>query len=255
MEAVISKLGLSQTILDNDRYWIKGAEQIRLILGRLLDSREMISAFFNEGNDLQLTLIVGFSPDGQKIYLDYGSNEAMNQKLLSSEQLSFVTQLDGVFIHWTSHIALESGHYEDHPVFINALPDELLYLQRREYFRLMTDNNILLTCRVFMPDNSMMEIPVGDIGMGGLSLQVPQNHVETFAIGTIFSGCEIEVPDLNVPQFSLCVKTLREVPSKKGEAYLKVGCKFLHMTPKMPSLVQRLVAKLERVQINNLPKN
>ena len=255
MAKTIFKFGLSQTILANDRYWIRNDDEIRNIIGQILDSREMVSVFFNEGSDLQLTLLVGLSPDRQKLYLDYGSNEASNQKLLSSENLSFVTQLEGVFIHWTSHVALESSQHEGLSAFLTGVPEEMLYLQRREYFRLMTHNNIPLTCHLPMSDGTVMEIPVGDIGMGGLSLHIPQTLVESFAIGTIISGCLLDAPDLNIPAFSLCVKTQREVTPKKGDSYFKIGCKFLSMTPKMPSLVQRLVAKLERVQINSLSKN
>jgi c-di-GMP-binding flagellar brake protein YcgR len=108
--------------------------------------------------------------------LDAASDETVNRRVEAAEQLICVTQLDKIKIQFAARgIQRIPRRPRRLP---GAVPEVLLRLQRREYFRLTAPSPHSLTCLIPMTiggekRRSLVEASVLDISGGGLAITVP----------------------------------------------------------------------------------
>lgn len=233
---------------DDTRFLVHHRLEIARILRGLAQRNEMVSAFFNGGKELLLTSILAVDPDKNSVLLDYGSNEVLNQHILAAEKIIFVTSLDSVKVQFvTTHI--ETARFEGRDAFRIALPQQVLQLQRREYYRLTTPIISPLKCQVPLPDGRSVEVPLSDIGAGGIGIIIGSPPGTTLKSGEVFPGCRISLPGVGILEATLRIQSTFEVTLKNGNKVLRSGCQFVDMRPAMQSLIQRYIIKLERERI------
>ena len=124
-------------------------------------------------------------------------------------------------------------------------------MQRREYYRLTTPIINPLKCQVPVGDGRSVEVPLSDIGAGGIGLIIGNPPGVTLQGGEVFPGCRINLPGVGVLEATLRVQTTFEVTLKNGSKILRSGCQFVDLRPAMQSLIQRYIIKLERERIAN----
>lgn len=247
------KFELSSTP-DDSRFLVHSSLEIVRTFRGLISRNEMVSAFFNAGNELLLTSVLAVDPHANTAMLDYGSNSAINQRILKSEKIIFVTSLDSVKVQWVSN-HIESDTYEGRDAFRIAIPTQILRLQRREYYRLTMPVINPLKCRIPAAEGTMLEVALADIGAGGIGIIIAQPHEAGFEMGATFPGCRVELPGVGTAEFTLSIQSTWEVTMKNGNKSLRAGCQFIDMRPGMQALIQRYIIKLERERIANAPSH
>jgi c-di-GMP-binding flagellar brake protein YcgR len=252
-EQIEPNISIELTAIPEDtRFLVHGRLDILRILRGLAHRNEMVSAFFNGGKDLMLTSILDVNADKGTVILDYGSNEALNNRILAAEKIIFVTSLDNVKVQFVTH-QIESTNFENGSAFQIRIPDQVLQLQRREYYRLTTPIINPLKCQVPMGDGSSIEMPLSDIGAGGIGIIIGSPPGVEFKPGEIVPGCRINLPGIGVLEATLRIQSTFEVTLKNGHKTLRSGCQFVDLRPAMQSLIQRYIIKLERERIANSP--
>lgn len=237
---------------DDSRFLVSNTLEIVRTLRGLSSRNEMVSAFFNAGNDLLLTSVLDVQPENQAVLLDYGSNEALNKRILKAEKIIFVTSLDSVKVQWVGN-QITAASFEGRSAFRTPIPNQLLRLQRREYYRLTTPVVSPLKCRIPTGPDTSVEVALADISAGGIGVIVSQPQGMTFEVGAIFPGCRIELPGIGTAEFTISIQSIWEVIMKNGLKSMRAGCQFIDMRPGMQSIIQRYIIKLERERIANAP--
>lgn len=237
---------------DDSRFLVHNRLEIVRILRGLAHRNEMVSAFFNGGKELLLTSVIDVDADRDAAILDYGSNETLNQRILASEKIIFVTSLDQVKVQFVSH-EISAATFEGRSAFRIPLPQQVLQLQRREYYRLTTPIINPLKCVVPMSDGRTVEMPLTDIGAGGIGIMLGNPPGIELKSGEVFPGCRIDLPGVGVLEATLRVQSTFEVTLKNGSRTLRSGCQFMDLRPAMQALIQRYIIKLERDRIANSP--
>lgn len=238
---------------DDSRYLVTNKLEIVRVLRGLTQRNEMVSAFFNNGNDLLLTSVLGVYPEIDSVVLDCGSNEELNQRILRAEKIIFVTALDKVKVQFTSQ-GIERGNFENKPAFVIPFPSQVLRLQRREYYRLTTPILNPLKCKVTFPNGQVEEFPIIDISAGGIGMVLANSFEIPLKVGGMYPGCRIELPGVGVLELTLSIQSLFEVTLKNGGKSLRSGCQFVNLHPSMETLIQRYIVRLERELINTTPR-
>lgn len=238
---------------DDSRFLVANRLEIVRILRGLSQRNEMVSAFFNSGNDLLLTSVLAVDPEIDTVLLDCGSNQELNQRILRAEKIIFVTSLDKVKVQFTS-MGVESGNFENKPAFVVPFPSQVLRLQRREYYRLTTPIINPLKCKVTFPTGQVVEFPIVDISAGGIGMIIANSFEVPLRVGSTYPGCRIELPGVGVLELTLSIQSLFEVTLKNGGKSLRSGCQFVNLHPSMETLIQRYIVKLERERINTTPR-
>jgi hypothetical protein len=131
------------------QYLLKAKSEMFAVFRGMVEHVSQITMFFNEGRDMVLTDMVSYGDGG--VYLDLGASPEMNQKALEADKLFCVTQLDKVKVQFILR-GLRRVEWNGGPAFLAALPDSVLRLQRREYYRMATPIARPLKCAISFPD-------------------------------------------------------------------------------------------------------
>jgi c-di-GMP-binding flagellar brake protein YcgR len=237
---------------DDARFLVTNPLEVARTLRGLSSRTEMVSAFFNAGNDLLLTSVVDVQPEKNAVMLDYGSNDVLNQKILKAEKIIFVTSLDNVKVQWVSN-QITADQFGGRSAFRIPFPSQVLRLQRREYYRLTTPVISPIKCRIPTGQGASVEVALADISAGGIGVVISQPLGVSFEVGAKFPGCRVDLPGIGTAEFTISIQSIWEVTMKNGLKSMRAGCQFIDMRAGMQSLIQRYIIKLERERIANAP--
>lgn len=234
---------------DYSRYLLRGRTDILFNLRGLIQKRAMLSAFIDASADSFLTAIVALSADENQLILDAASDETTNRRVEAAEQLICVTQLDRIKIQFAAR-GIQRIQHEGHDAFRVQVPDVMLRLQRREYFRLTAPSAHSLTCLIPTTIGGehreiSVEASVLEISGGGLSITIPSEGM-VVEPDMEFGNCRLMLPETGAIVTSLRVRNLFRITNRDGSITLRAGCEFTHLSSAMASTIQRYILKVER---------
>ncbi|MFT3851032.1 MAG: flagellar brake protein [Propionivibrio sp.] len=234
---------------DYSQYLLHSRSEILAVLRSLVQKGALITVYFDQGKSFLLTSMLALDADNQRFVLDLGSNDEMNQRALLAKKLILTTVVDKVKIQFSLN-ALNSAQYESRRAFVGAIPDTLLRLQRREYFRLSTPiaNPIKLTTTIRRADDSVLQVslPLLDISGGGVGLMVASDQAQLLERGATLDECRLMLPDEGLLVTSLGVRNMFDVTTRSGTRYVRVGCEYIGLTSARLAMVQRYITRMER---------
>lgn len=236
---------------DNEysKFLLHSKTEIVSILRSLIQKGALLTVYFDEGKSFLLTSLLALSPDNNNFIVDLGSDREMNRKALLTSKLIFTTAVDKVKIQFSLNKLSETNH-DGRPAFRGALPEMLLRLQRREYFRLSTPIASPIKCIIpmKMADGSTMvvEAPLLDISGGGVGLMVHPEQSGLYETEMTFTDCKITLPDEGLLVTTLRVRNAFDVTARNGSHHIRVGCEFVELQGSRLTLIQRYITHVER---------
>jgi c-di-GMP-binding flagellar brake protein YcgR len=225
-------------------YLLHSPREILAVLGQVVGQGDLVTVYFNSGKDFLLTTLL--EVNDREILLDRGSNEEMNRRALEAGKIFCITRHDKVKLQFIL-TSLGETEYQNRSVFSASLPETLLRLQRREYFRLHTPITRPLICNVpvVMTDGSVeiYDHNVIDISLGGLSLQMSD---VPFEADQEWHDCTIDLPQIGVIVATLRIVNFYEITLRSGQRSLRAGCQFVDLPTTAQNLIQRYIVRMER---------
>lgn len=232
---------------DYSEYLLHAKGEILFTLRALAAAGDRVTVYFNEGRDFLLTVVLAADNDG--VVLDYGGDEATNSRAQSAGRLICITSHEKVRVQFVLH-GLKVHDFDGRPAFLAPLPESVLRLQRREFFRLATPLINPVKCRI--PVAATKETPAAtvdatvlDISGGGMALAKPPQSL-LLSIGQQYAGCRIDLPEVGVLVATLEIRSIFDVPLRSGAMSTRIGCRFVDLPGQMLTLVQRYIIKVER---------
>ena len=236
---------------DYSKYEVNSLTEILAILRGMIEQGSLITFYFNQGYDFLLTTLLKVSADDKTMIFDCGSNLEMNRKALQAKKINCVSSKDKVRIQFLL-AGLESVKYEKRDAFQADLPDFLIRLQRREYFRLTTPMTNPARASIPLPqaDGSLkvLQAVVTDIGGGGVGLNVPQGDLG-FSRDAQLSGVSIELRDVGTVTVEMRVRNIHDVTSPNGKIHQHAVCQFVNISRPVRDLIQRYITKIQRERL------
>lgn len=228
------------------QYMLRSRSEITFVLKSLLDHVSQITIFFNEGKDMLLTTLVAL--EEERILFDFGASSEINRKIQTVEKMFCIAALEKVRIQFMLR-GFKQITFKGRPTFAAAFPDELLRLQRREFFRLTMPITRPLKCQIPIAEaesgnNFIVDVNVVDISGGGLSIAMPEGL--DFSKDKEFSNCRVELPEVGMLTCSLIVRNQFEIVLRSGGHVRRAGCEFVKLPGPMLTMVQRYIIKIER---------
>jgi c-di-GMP-binding flagellar brake protein YcgR len=236
--------------VDNSRFLVRHRQEIARILRGLSQRREIVSAFFNGGSELMLTAVLDADHELGFVMLDCGANPAANERILQAEKIIFVTALDRVKVQFSS-VSIEMGVFQAGSALMIPFPEQVLQLQRREYYRLTTPIMNPLMCEVVVKPGVVESFPIVDISAGGIGMIIGNTPDQRLAVGQTYPGCRIELPGVGPIEITLSIQNLFEATLKSGKKIYRSGCKFTNLRGAAENQIHRYILRLERERINN----
>lgn len=231
--------------IDPERYRVDSRMEILRVLGDLARGLQLVTAYFNEGNDFILTSILHLDEAHDRLVLDYGPDEDLNQRLLRAERLLFVTRHHQVRVQFTSE-SIQKATYQGTPAFVIPLPTSIIRVQRREYFRLATPIGRHLNLSMTAPDGRTISAHIVDISVGGVAIiEPPEGRQCGWEAGSIVPGCRIELPEEGVIHADIEIRNRYPVDSRDGTPRYRVGCRLLGLDSRSNAAILRYIHRVE----------
>lgn len=232
---------------EDSRYAVTQPAEIAFVLRKIMQNRQMVTAYLNGSADFALTSVLDVRPEAGEVILDASSDAATNRRLLAAKKVLFIASEDQVKVKLRANEVRETSH-EGRPALRIPMPGTLVRIQRREHYRIATPITRPLICTLPLPARGpgvQAQTIVLDISIGGVALMDNQNAAG-FAIGGVFEDCRIGLPEAGTLAVTLEVRNCHETPLKNGQSFRRCGCKFLDLKPQGENLVQRYIMLLER---------
>jgi len=227
------------------QYLLNSRSEMFAVFRGMVEHVSQVTLFFNEGRDMVLTSLISFNDNG--LFMDLGASSEMNRKALEAKKIFCVTQLDKVKIQFILR-GLQRVETGAGPAFFADLPDSVLRLQRREYYRLAAPIARPLKCVIAFPaangERRMVEAHIGDISGGGLGIiAIPLDiPLET----GLDLNCKIDLPEVGVVAGTIVVRGVFESVARSGAKSRRAGCEFVKLPGPMLTRIQRYIIKVER---------
>lgn len=235
---------------DEAKYLLRDSREILAILKNVVTARALVSARLAPGRESYLSALIEADDREGGLLLDASADPAQNERILRAEALDCVTQLDKVriqFILKHPRLVQEGGN----PGFRCDLPDSLLRLQRREFYRLQTPIAHAVTCSLALPQadgtRRNTELRILDISGGGVAIAVPPVGVH-FEPGTEFPDSLLRLPDTAPIPARLVVRNLFRITRRGGAEVLRAGCEFADLPRGAEDAIQRYILRVERTR-------
>ncbi|MCX8087000.1 MAG: flagellar brake protein [Rhodocyclaceae bacterium] len=228
------------------QFLLRERAEILFVLKSLMNRLAQITVFFDEGKEMLLTAIAAVAED--HLILDASPSAESNRKALAAPKLFCVTSLDKVRVQFILR-GLAATEFGGRPAFRAALPEEVLRLQRREFYRLELPVMRPLYCQMPIPlpegKLALHEAQVLDLSCGGLGLSAPREPLP-FAAGMRFSPCRLELPEVGFITATVELRHLFEVSLRNGTRIKRAGGAFIDLPGPQMTLIQRYIIKVER---------
>lgn len=229
---------------DYEQFYTYSRREIIGVLEDMIERAALVTLYFSQGDDFFVTNLLHLNPEFEELVFDGAPSEAMGQRLLESRRMTFVSYLDQVKVQFSAQRA-EATTFEDKPALRIRLPESLMRLQRRNFYRVPPGKSAL-QCEIPLPDGSQARFAIGDISVGGVAV-IAGPALAEFKAGTVFHNCRIELPGHGSFNSSLEIRNNHGLSTDaKSQPRYRYGCQFLNLGGPVVSLIQRYINQLER---------
>lgn len=229
---------------EESKFLIKSPKEIQLTLRAIAQKKSPAVIYFGNGESFFNTVLLEANEQG--VWLDVGADAEDNNLVLNSDDVTFVTMHHGAKVQFVCH-QFQVAIFASHPAFHCPLPESMVRLQRRDYFRLPTSSDAPLTCIIAHApgiSEKLDNVTIMDISVGGIALVCKEQNVRLEA-GGIYPDCRIELPEIGTLIVTIQVKNLFDVTSPSGAIIKHACCEFIRLDGKMSMLLQRYVGVMQ----------
>ena len=233
------------TVVD-PTYTLHHPAEVLAIIERLKHERALIAVEFGDGHAI-VSSVLEIRREARVLIFGIARDADQKRRLFAAQSLGFVTELDNI------QIAFETGAaslcaFVDGPAAVVALPDAVMRLQRREWFRAELPVQPPIRCTVLDEQGNATPACTIDLSAGGAALLV-----EDLAATGAKPGSDHELI-LSLPEVGQLAleATLRTVMPSLRSSNVRMGFRFEGVAPKTASQIQRYVQWLEVKQLQVL---
>jgi flagellar brake protein len=226
---------------------VESRREIISLLRAIGEKNQLIRMLVHGEADVCVTTILDVDPDSNTLIMDRSIDRDQNRRILEAKRLSFETTLDKIRILFAADKVVETA-YEGAPALKLAIPDTMIRLQRREFYRMPTPVSNPVKVTIPMPEEmggGTSIFPLADISCGGIAI-LDNKLVLGNTIGLNYPGCRIDVPDIGPVMTTLQVRNSLDMTLLNNKTNRRLGCAFIDISRGNLANVQRYITKLER---------
>lgn len=231
---------------------LAGAEQFRVtskveiqrLAMQLAEHHELVCIYVDSTDRFGLSSMLAV--DERSLTLDMPSG-ALRHEIAAATTLSCVSTLQRVKLQFDCE-AVEIIEWQGQPALKVRLPDSVLRIQRRDFYRLTVPLGNPLSCFFPTGHGEDFEVSLVDVSVGGIGIlgYVPGLRLTA---GTIYHSVRIELPDAGTVVADVEIRSSYNVTLRNGIKTVRTGGQFINLPGPMQSMVQRYITRVERERI------
>ena len=232
-------------------YQVHSRREILALLRNICEQKQMINMIASASGTSIVTAVLAIDEAEGSIIIDATQHQNVTERFLESDNVAFETALEQIRILFFVN-KVESCLYADLPAFRIAVPQTMIRLQRREYYRVPTPLVSPVHCTITIPQVNTSEprsvnVVLQNVSGGGIAI-IDEHGVLDQTIGRIYKNCRIDLPGGTLVVASLEIRNAQEIRLPNGKHVRRLGCLFIDLPHAMMAAVQRYITKLEREQ-------
>jgi c-di-GMP-binding flagellar brake protein YcgR len=220
------------------------AEIVRL-LRRLAEERAPVLLVHGDDGSATHAHLVALTDGERSVVLD-PADGALDHVLRCST-VSCQVALGHDRVHFT--LEPKRGRYARRAVVRARVPELIVNVQRREYYRLDVGADDRVSCTVVLPQRAgrpvRTPVSVLDLSATGMAFAVPFGGGAQLRLHDDLGKCELDLAGLGACRPALRVRSLRKVIEADG-SHVRVGAEFVGIGHRDVALVQRCLAAIAR---------
>lgn len=228
------------------KFEVQAVEEVVLILRGLMKNGARITAYLDESDDFILTSLLKIDEENGSVMLALDSSKFLNRKTQLAGKLVCITNQGKIKIQFeVGGISLVK--LDDVNAFRADIPEALIRLQRRDYFRLTVPKGKPLVCMipVKQEDGKTVEFGANIVNISGRGLTAVVPEGLEFAVSQEFPNCRIDLPDGGTVVTMLQVRSVYDVTLAGGRIIQRAGCQFVKMQNAVQHLILKYILKVE----------
>lgn len=235
---------------DDSAFRVHSRKEIISLLTSMMEKNQLLSLMIRGGAESVITSILEIDEDDNALIIDAAPSATLNENIVASNRIGFEALYNSIRITFVVGNARKVD-YQDRPALKVDIPDSLVRLQRREYFRIPTPIAKPLRCtfRITQPDGSFVTIvtQLNNISAGGVGI-TDEKKILPVTPGVIYEDCQLELTDNTLVSVKLQIRDYKEFKMTNGKTVNRFGCQFVDIPRAVLGAIQRFITKLEREQ-------
>jgi len=230
--------------VDVSRFRVRHGPEIERVLHAVQASKSLVTLERGDGKEFLVTTLVGIDGRRREFSLAASADAGLNARLLASERLQLTTMEDQVRVQFNAQGGREE-RVAGETLFVFPVPADILYFQRREYYRLPTSLVNPVLCHIPV-GNESVEAVFLDISLGGGMLSLKSGPGLTD--GTLYTDCRLSLilPGSEPLPVSLIALKTFTVPLQNGQFSHRACCQFYKLPRGIEDAIQRFILQVER---------
>ena len=232
-------------------FHVSSKGEVLSILRDLALQGASVALYYGGDQNYILSTLLSVNEDG--LWLDAAGSSQEREQLLRSDKITFVSVYHQLKIQFVAQ-EIENDVYKNNAAFYLELPDYLLRIQRRDFFR--TDIPADAPIKCIIPTNPkcsddriiMREVHIVDISCGGVGLLCDKDE-EFLLPKKIFRDCQLTIPDIGNLRVTIEVRNGFSLTSPDNVVRQHVGCRFIRLDTRIDILLQRYITQLQSKSI------
>jgi flagellar brake protein len=226
-----------------ERFAVYSKVEIAAMLRNLANEGVLLTAYFDGDPGFLVTVVLEVNADFEEVIFDNAVDPIAQKRLLASKHIVFVGFLEHIKVQFVAHLA-EATTQDNRPAFRIRMPESLLRLQRRDFFRVRPPMSKPAKCLVpYSQDSKQYEqLRILDLSVGGMAVM---SYPEKFDLptGKVIENCYLDLPGVGSIGVSMTVRHIDAVP--KDEKARRCGCEFVDMPPASRVMLQRYINQID----------
>ncbi|MES2017413.1 MAG: flagellar brake protein [Pseudomonadota bacterium] len=221
--------------------------EIIALLRGIGEKKQLIRMLIHGEADVCVTSILEVDADNDVVILDCSINKEQNMRALAARGLRFETTLDKIRILFAAP-GISATTFEGGPALSLSIPESMVRLQRREYYRMETPLSNPVRVSVSLPPEmggGLCVFPLADISCGGVALLDHKLELDN-TIGKNYLNCRLDLPDIGAVSMTLQIRNSLDITLLNNKPNRRLGCAFVNLSRAGLAQVQRYITKLER---------
>jgi len=232
---------------ENEEFLVHSHSSIASILRNLMRENSTISAYLSTSEEVVATSILHVDAEKKMVILDATKETKRNNEFSNSSNILFDLKQNSVILQFHAKQTRPARFNGESAVYIE-LPERLLRLQRREFFRVAAISDVDVTCLVKEANGDTHRLEVEDVSLGGVgALLVDESlPVKQFKV---FHNCELRIPGFSTLIIDLQIRNCFEKTLPNGRKVRRLGLSYANLKPEKEQLLQKYINKSQLSKI------
>lgn len=219
--------------------------------------RCVIYVYFGSHYNCYLSCITAVDRQKNQITFDCAPSEELNRELLASKTVQFVANLEGIKICFEGFSISQQTDNINHASFVMPLPKEIIWLQRRESYRVKlpmssVDGSIEFLITQHHEPRKPLAFKITDISMSGFSFTNDAPELAEFLLPpAAFKNAALKLDDKagTSARISFKIININSTEANKFSKTQRVGCIFTQIPKELENDLQSFIRQIEISEI------